>query len=98
MYIKNRYFKIYKYGFITYGADNNTLVDRFCAFILAISCILQHYKGFYKNAGFSALLAISPYILLKLLEENGKGKFDTRCLMAISPLLLSSYIRHFLTI
>lgn len=63
MYIKNRYFKIYKYGFITYGADNNTLVDRFCAFILAISCILQHYKGFYKNAGFSALLAISPYIL-----------------------------------
>ena len=25
MYIKNRYFKIYKYGFITYGADNNTL-------------------------------------------------------------------------
>ena len=95
MYIKNRYFKIYKYGFITYGIDNNSLVDRFCAFILAISCILQHYKGFYKNAGFSALLVISPYILLKLLKKMVNGKFDSRCLLAISPLMLFQLYKTF---
>lgn len=95
MYVKSRYFKIYKYGFVTYGADNNTAMDRFCAFVLAISCILQHYKGFYRNAGFSALLVISPYILVKLLMRIMRGKIEARCLAASAPLLLFQLFKTF---
>lgn len=95
MHTENRYLKIYKYGFVTYGADNNTVIDRFCAFVLAISCILQHYKGFYRNAGFSALLVISPYILVKLLMRIMRGKIDARCLAASTPLLLFQLYKTF---
>lgn len=105
MCAKSRYLKLYKYGFITYGANNNTVIDKLCAFIFAISAILQHYKGFYRNAGFSAFLVISPYILMKLLSrlvhmkkthiKKSRRNVDVRCLTAIVPLILFQLYKTF---
>lgn len=73
---------------ITYGADNLTFWDKICALLLAISPILQHYKGIYTNAGLSVLLFISPYLVMKLVLKINKKRYDGSCLLAILPLLL----------
>ncbi len=80
---------------IGYGAENNTVMDRLCAFFIALSPILQHYKGFYRNAGFSVLIIISPVLVLRLLSNLAKGKYDTKCLKAIVPLLLFQVYKIF---
>lgn len=55
---------------VTFGIGNHLLEDKLCAFLLAITPILQHYKGIYKginfNAGISVLIIVFPYMLLKL--------------------------------
>lgn len=75
-------------GAITYGLNNTTLLDRICAFFLALSPILQHYKGLYVNAGLSVLVLVSPYLILKLFIKLHRTYYDMRCVSAIIPLLL----------
>lgn len=72
---------------IKYGTENNTVMDRLCAFFIALSPILQHYKGFYRNAGFSLLILIMPVLILRLMTNLAKGKYDPRCIKAVLPLL-----------
>lgn len=45
------------------------VINQVCSFVLALCPLLQHYKGFLKNAGFSALLLICPFIFSKLLVK-----------------------------
>ena len=82
--MRNQRYKIRIYrdkfnDLIHYGDDNNSVIDKISAFLLAISPILQHYQGFYINAGYSVLLIISPYILLKLLEKIFIDKIRKVC-------------------
>lgn len=72
---------------VTYGSNNITLIDKICALLLALSPILQHYKGVYLNAGFSVLLLISPYVMMKLVVKLMGGRHDSKCFGAIIPLL-----------
>ena len=90
--------KIYRDKFndlIHYGDDNNSVIDKISAFLLTISPILQHYQGFYINAGYSVLLIISPYILLKLLEKIYNKKINKKCFIAVIPVLLFQIYKVF---
>ena len=73
---------------ITYGAENKSRLDKLCAILLAISPLLQHYKGIYKNAGLTVLILLVPYLGLKLFLSVKEKRADSYCLFAISPLLL----------
>ncbi len=68
------------------GGCTDSYIGMFCASVLAISPILQHYKGPIGNAGITVLVGLSPFIYLKLLL-----KLRTPNLMhmgAIAPLML----------
>lgn len=73
---------------VSYGSQNRTILDRLCAFLLAISPILQHYKGVYENAGFTVLLIAFPILTLRFFTKHGGRRFNSRNLIAILPLLL----------
>ncbi len=51
----------------TLGSDNTNVVDVLVGLLLAISPLLQHYKGIGVNAGFIVLILCLPYVCLKLL-------------------------------
>lgn len=70
------------------GANSNSVIDKLCAILLCLSPILQHYIGFYKNAGFTVLLLVSPILLLRLIEKLQQGKLNLYCTLSIMPLLL----------
>lgn len=52
---------------VSLGEDKNLLLDKLCAFSLALSPILQHYMGPFEDAGHSILIIFFPFVLLRLL-------------------------------
>lgn len=62
----------------SYGKWNKQLGDKLCAFLFAVSPLLQHYKGLYKDAGFTAYLIILPWMLLRLLQMGCHKKIQSR--------------------
>lgn len=80
--------KIDSYSTVLLGRENKHFLDKLCAFLLALSPILQHYVGVYKNAGFTALLLVFPVVSLRLFLKLGSRSVDKRCFSAILPLLL----------
>lgn len=76
---------------VSYGSENNTILDHFCALLLAISPILQHYRGLYENAGFTVYLIVFPILCLRFLGKVRTGKYSSRCIMAMLPLLLYEF-------
>lgn len=73
---------------VEYGAENNTILDRLCAMIIAISPILQHYIGPVENAGFTVLLLNMPIILCRLLLRIKTKRFRKSCIKPIIPLVI----------
>ncbi len=71
-----------------YGSSNESWGDKFCAFILAVSPILQHYKGPVQNAGFTVLLLIIPWLTLRFFTRLRGGYVERNCLIAVVPILL----------
>lgn len=63
---------------VIYGLNNKSILDKICALLIALSPILQHYKGLYANAGVTALILISPYLVLKLLFRLKNGNYTTK--------------------
>lgn len=51
---------------VIFGESNNWLPDKLCASLLAISPILQHYKGIFFNAGVWILILVFPYVFLRV--------------------------------
>lgn len=70
---------------MTLGVNNTKGIDKLCAFLLAVSPILQHYRGIYDNAGFTVLLIVMPVLLLRFLT---KRKVAKRTLLPLLPLLV----------
>ena len=70
--------------------DNNSsfigFIGQFCAFFLAVSPILQHYKGPIATAGFTVLVVLFPFILLSLLIKL--RTFKIKYMGAILPLIV----------
>lgn len=77
----------------TLGCDNTNVVDVLVAFLLAISPLLQHYKGIGVNAGFLVLIFCLPYVCLKLLFRFRSLPW-TNALIAL-PLVLFQVYRVF---
>ena len=77
------------YNFFTMGAENNSIPDKICAFLLAILPLLQHYIGLYKNAGFTVLLLVFPFLAYRMVRRIVEKKLpNKKCVLAILPLLL----------
>lgn len=62
--------------------------DKICAFLMALLPLLQHYKGPYKNMGFTVILLLCPILFFKFLTHSNRDKIDSNCAKAIFPLLL----------
>ena len=75
-------------GIGRYGSGNDNIADKFCAFIMAVTPILQHYKGVVQNAGFTVLLLIIPWITIRFFMRLRAGLVEKKCLRAIVPILL----------
>ena len=75
-------------GMGRYGSSNELWIDKVCAFILAVSPILQHYKGVVQNAGFTVLLLIFPWLTIRFLMRMRAGLVERTCLRAALPILL----------
>lgn len=68
-------------GFVSFS-------DKICAFLMALLPLLQHYKGPYKNLGFTVILLLCPVLFFKFLTHSNHEKIDPNCAKAILPLLL----------
>ena len=60
-------------------------LDRVCTFLLALTPLLQHYRGIFVNASVSLLLVIFPYCAIRLIAE---GKALRGRLTLVFPLIL----------
>lgn len=77
------------------GAEHTTLPDRVCAFLLALSPLLQFYVGPVRNAGFTVMVLIAPLLVLRLAKITANGRADRRCLIAVVPMLLFQLFKLF---
>lgn len=80
-------------GISFFGNENRSRIDMICAFLLAISPILQHYIGLYENAGFTAYLIISPFVFKKMITKVNRSNTYKKitykqCFYAMIPIIL----------
>lgn len=68
---------------LSFGEDKNLFLDKLCAFFLAISPILQHYKGPFEDAGHTILILFVPFVLLRLLHSMRSFKLADLGVVAI---------------
>lgn len=80
-------------GAITYGLNNKSRLDKLCSLLLALCPILQHYNGMYMNAGYTAVILVSPYLILNLLYKIKNGKNDSQCFYALIPMMLFQFFK-----
>lgn len=78
---------------ISSGAENTSVLDYICAVLIALSPILQHYKGFYQNAGFSVMILMAPYLCIKLLIKLSTTGIRGSELLIAAPLVLFQIYR-----
>lgn len=71
-----------------YGSENTTFGDKICALVLALSPILQHYKGIIENAGFTVLILITPILFLRTFKKLDSGVVERKSFFAIIPLII----------
>jgi len=62
-----------------------TWADRLAVLLIALSPILQHYKGLFMNGGVTVLLLALPYVLLKI---AAKAKISVPAVSIILPMIL----------
>lgn len=75
---------------ISRECNNNTIIDIFVAILLSLSPILQHYKGFYENAGATVLIICFPFLLLKLFI---KRKISISQLLIVLPIIVFDFYK-----
>lgn len=80
---------------LQYGYKNNQWIDRLNAFLLALSPILQHYKGIYRNAGFTVLFFVVVISFFRLFMHGMERRIDSNCIRAIVPMFLFQIYKIF---
>lgn len=69
------------------GKASFGVIDQISAFLIAVSPILQHYKGLYENAGFTVLIVAVLLLLPGLFSRHGIIHIKTE----IIPLVLFEF-------
>lgn len=69
------------------GKVSFEFIDRISAFLIAVSPILQHYKGLYENAGFTVLIVAILFLLLRFFKNGGRIQVKAE----IVPLILFEF-------
>lgn len=72
--------------------SKSSVVDKICAFLLVMSPILQHYQGLLRNAGFTILILLCPFLAIKVMNILKK---NIRISVAIIPLILYEFYTAF---
>ena len=75
------------------GNTNASILDKLVALLLVLSPILQHYVGLYRSAGFTILLLVSPYLILKVLKKFQLGRVNTTHLTTFLILFLFQFYK-----
>lgn len=75
-------------GFLRKPKQNNGFFDILAAVLVALTPVLQHYKGVAENLGFTALLVCVPIVCVRLLQFKWKWKalLPVLCLLAFEVL------------
>lgn len=73
---------------LNYGKGYQQWIDKLNAFLLAIAPILQHYKGLYKNGGFTILIIVAGLAFFRFLSCAMGKRINRACIIAIMPLLI----------
>ena len=74
-----------------FGSKNTNVMDMLVGMLLAISPLLQHYKGFVVNAGILVLILCLPYVCIKLLLRF--KRLPWKNLLIVAPLALFQVFR-----
>ncbi len=70
------------------GSGANSFLDAICAFLIVIMPILQHYKGLIRNAGFSVMVIVFPFVIIRMLIVIKNRPRSYGSIVAIVPLML----------
>ena len=70
--VKNKYDELF-----VSDEKNNLLVDKICAFLLALSPILQHYRGLFEDFGITVLLITCLWYFVRILLIIQQVKIPT---------------------
>ncbi len=86
-----------EYGKLLYlGEENRQLPDKLGAFFLALSPILQHYKGAFEDAGITVLVLFLPWLALRVVHRlRWRSQFRTPQINIIIGLLFFLGYRSF---
>jgi len=76
---------------VSFGENNNQFIDKLCAFFLALSPILWHYKGPFQDCGHSILIIFFPFVVLKLLMKL--RRFNLADLGVVAMLIMYNIYR-----
>lgn len=71
-----------------YGEENSQFLDIACASLLALCPILQYYVGIFEDAGITILIAVMPWIALRLLYKVVNNWIPLRNLLPVVGFLL----------
>lgn len=70
------------------------LDERLCLILLAVCPILQHYKGLLVNASVTILVALFPYIVIKLLKKRTIALSYAKIVLPLVIFFLYKVIDH----
>ena len=87
MVLKIRKYKSTDKDFLL-GEKSNTVIDRVCAILLALTPLFQHYVGLFRNAGFTVLLLVFPFIFFRSIINIIHREINNRCILAVLPIII----------
>ncbi len=83
--------------FFHFGENNNRFLDKLCAALLAVTPLLQHYKGLLVDAGITVLILLLPWVTLRFVQLIGRrGLISRSQLAAVLGLLIFFFYRTFI--
>lgn len=59
---------------LSFGKENNLLPDKICAFLLAVTPLLQFFNGIVEDAGITIFVLMFPWIILRLVNKLIRSK------------------------
>lgn len=71
---------------LSFGKENDLVVDWICAALLALCPILQHYKGLFVDASTTILVLIFPWLLFRFLFKS--TRINLSALYIVLPLIV----------
>ena len=70
------------------------VLDKCATFLLALCPILQHYKGLFVNAAVTVLLLLFPYVMARLVKNNGVRIGELKIILPLIAFFLYQVVDH----